>query len=30
MERMKLSAAFDFDRHFSVMKFKVVPGKEIM
>jgi predicted nucleic acid-binding protein len=29
MERMKLSTAFAFDRHFSVMKFTVVPGKEI-
>ena len=29
MERMKLSAAFAFDRHFSVMKFAVVPGKEV-
>lgn len=28
MERMKLSTAFAFDRHFSVMKFAVVPGKE--
>jgi hypothetical protein len=28
MERLKLSAAFAFDRHFSVMKFAVVPGKE--
>jgi uncharacterized protein len=25
MERMKLSMAFGFDRHFSVMKFTVVP-----
>ena len=29
MERMKLSTAFGFDRHFSVMKYAVVPGKEI-
>jgi len=29
IERMKLSAAFTFDRHFSVMKFAVVPGKEV-
>jgi predicted nucleic acid-binding protein len=29
IERMKLSAAFAFDRHFSVMKFAVVPGKEV-
>jgi predicted nucleic acid-binding protein len=29
MERMKLSTAFAFDRHFSVMKFVVIPGKEI-
>lgn len=29
MERMKLSTAFGFDRHFSVMKFAVVPGKGI-
>ena len=29
MERMKFSAAFAFDRHFSVMKFAVVPGKEV-
>lgn len=27
IERMKLSAAFAFDRHFEVMKFAVVPGK---
>lgn len=26
MERMKLTEAFAFDRHFSVMKFAVVPG----
>jgi len=25
---MKLSTAFGFDRHFSVMKYAVVPGKE--
>ena len=29
IERMKLSTAFAFDRHFSVMKFAVVPGKEV-
>lgn len=29
MERMKLSTAFGFDRHFSVMKYAVVPGKEV-
>ena len=29
MERMKLATAFAFDRHFSVMKFAVVPGKEV-
>jgi predicted nucleic acid-binding protein len=29
MERMKLSTAFGFDRHFSVMRYAVVPGKEI-
>jgi hypothetical protein len=29
MERMKLSRAFGFDRHFSVMRYAVVPGKEI-
>jgi hypothetical protein len=29
MERMKLSAAFGFDRHFTVMKYAVVPGKEV-
>lgn len=29
IERMKLSAAFAFDRHFSAMKFAVVPGKEV-
>ena len=29
MERMKLSTAFGFDRHFSAMKYAVVPGKEI-
>jgi predicted nucleic acid-binding protein len=29
IERMKLSTAFTFDRHFSVMKFAVVPGKEV-
>ncbi len=29
MERIKLSTAFSFDRHFSVMKYAVVPGKEI-
>lgn len=29
MERIKLSTAFAFDRHFSVMKFAVVPGKEV-
>ena len=29
IERIKLSAAFAFDRHFSVMKFAVVPGKEV-
>lgn len=29
MERMKLSTAFGFDRHFSVMKYTVVPGKGI-
>ena len=27
MERMKLATAFTFDRHFSVMKFAVVPGR---
>ena len=27
IERMKLSAAFAFDRHFAVMKFAVVPEK---
>jgi len=26
MERMKLATAFAFDRHFSVMRFTVVPG----
>ena len=26
MERMKLAAAFTFDRHFRVMKFTVLPG----
>jgi len=26
MQRMKLSAAFAFDRHFRVMKFAVMPG----
>jgi len=29
MARMKLSTAFGFDRHFLVMKYAVVPGKEI-
>ena len=29
MERMKLAKVFGFDRHFSVMEFAVVPGKEI-
>lgn len=29
MERMKLATVFGFDRHFSVMKYAVVPGKEI-
>jgi len=29
MERIKLSTAFTFDRHYSVMKYAVVPGKEI-
>ncbi len=29
MERMKLSKAFGFDRHFSVMKYAVVPGKDL-
>lgn len=29
MERMKLATAFTFDRHFSVMKFAVVPGVEV-
>jgi predicted nucleic acid-binding protein len=29
IERMKLSAAFAFDRHFSVMKFAVVPDKDV-
>jgi predicted nucleic acid-binding protein len=29
MERMKLSTAFAFDRHFSVMKYAVVPGMEV-
>ncbi|GAM11495.1 ribonuclease VapC20 [Geobacter sp. OR-1] len=29
MERMKLSTAFAFDRHFWVMKFAVVPEKAI-
>jgi hypothetical protein len=29
MERMKFSTAFGFDRHFSVMRHAVVPGKEI-
>lgn len=27
MQRMKLSQAFAFDRHFKVMKFTVVPGQ---
>lgn len=26
MERMKLASAFAFDRHFSIMKFSLVPG----
>jgi uncharacterized protein len=26
MERMKIATAFTFDKHFSVMKFEVVPG----
>jgi predicted nucleic acid-binding protein len=29
MERIKLTAAFAFDRHYSVMKFAVVPGKGV-
>jgi predicted nucleic acid-binding protein len=29
MERMKLSTAFGFDRHFSVMKYAVVPGIKV-
>lgn len=29
MERMKLSTVFCFDRHFSVMKYTVVPGKDL-
>lgn len=29
MERMKLSTAFAFDRHFSAMKLAVVPGKKV-
>lgn len=29
MERMKHSTVFGFDRHFSVMKYAVVPGKGI-
>ena len=29
MERMKLSTVFGFDRHFSVMKYAVVPGRDV-